>query len=276
MMRKLFLATLGISTSLLAITPEQQVELDRIFAEQKAKIESQNLNSQSKDMALRLLENQKKEIEARSNEEIADYLTNGLESAEKNNQDEMLENDENVAEDESPLIDENTLIRSDGWLGWLFGATGARYSGFLGGKLGGAMLYYVTIGPQYNFSDKGSSIFTHDGFSLSIPIGFGAINTSGAKNDVDFALPIALEAKYALNSGFYRFGFSAGLRYTYSPQDIGDLHVMDFYAGLDLVAGAYIEAGYVFYSSQDIKLGKRTISTDPLSGAVTLNVGFRF
>lgn len=268
-MRKLFLATLGISTSLLAITPEQQIKLNRIFKEKMERVENQNLNNEAKNMALRILENQKQEIERKNDEEIANYLNGSLEERERI--EETLEGD-----DEAPLIDENTLIRSDGWLGWLFGATGARYSGFLGGKLGGAMLYYITIGPQYNFLDKGSRIFTYDGFSLSIPIGFGAINTSGIKNDIDFALPIALEAKYILNSGFYRFGFSAGLRYTYSPQDVGDLHIMDFYAGLDLVAGAYIEAGYVFYSSQDVKLGNRTYSTDPLSGAVTLNVGFRF
>lgn len=275
MMRKLFLATLGISTSLLAITPEQQVELDRIFAEQKAKIESQNLNSQSKDMALRLLENQKKEIEAKSNEEITDYLTNGLESAEKNNQDETLENDENVAEDESPLIDENTLVRSDGWLGWVFGATGFRYAGFLGGNSGGAYMVYGTIGPKYNFSNKGSSLFSQKGLSLSLPIGFGAINTSGIKNDVDFVLPVALEMTYFFNDDWYKFGLSAGVRYSFSPQEFGNLHFMDIYAGIDFTI-FHIEAGYVFYSSQDVKLGNRTYSTDPLSGAFSVSFGLKF
>lgn len=138
-------------------------------------------------------------------------------------------------------------------------------------------MVYGTIGPKYNFTNSGggASLFRAKGFSLSPPIGFGGINTSGVKNDMDFILPIALEANYMF-SDFMGFGLSAGIRYSYSPQDIGDLHIMDVYAGMDLFYGIYIEAGYVFYSSQDIKLGNRTISTDPLSGAVTLNVGWRF
>lgn len=135
-------------------------------------------------------------------------------------------------------------------------------------------MVYASLGPKYNFTKGEASLLPEKGFSLSLPIGFGAINTSGIKNDVDFALPIALEARYMFSD--FGFGLSAGLRYTYSPQDVGDLHIMDFYAGMDIVYGLYLEAGYVFYSSQDVKLGNKAYSRDPLSGAVTLNVGWRF
>lgn len=265
-MKKTLLASLGLATSLLAITQEQQIELDRIFKEKMQKVEKQNLNPQSKNMALRLLENQKQEIQSKSDEEISAYLNGSPEDRERV--------EESLEGEEEPLIDESTLVRSDGWKGWIFGATGARFSAFFGGNSGGAYMAYGTIGPKYNFTYKGSSL-NDEGFSLSLPIGFGAINTSGVKNDVDFVLPIALEAKYRFDS-YWRFGLSAGVRYTYSPQDIGDLHIMDIYAGLDLVLGAYIEAGYVFYSSQDVKVGNKTISTDPLSGAITFNIGWRF
>lgn len=75
MMRKLFLATLGISTSLLAITPEQQAELDKIFEGYKNKILSnQSLSEDRKESILEDLNDKKKEIEEKSDEEIAIYL----------------------------------------------------------------------------------------------------------------------------------------------------------------------------------------------------------
>lgn len=267
MMKKLFLATLGISTSLLAITPEQQAELDKIFEGYKNKILSnQSLSEDRKESILENLNDKKKEIEEKSDEEIAIYL-------DKNSGD--TERIERAKQKEKELgIEEHKPKNTDEWLGWALGAVGARYSGFLGGNSGGAYMVYATLGPKYNFTKGEASLLPEKGFSLSLPVGFGAINTSGIKNDVDFALPIALEARYMFSD--FGFGLSAGLRYTYSPQDVGDLHIMDFYAGMDIVYGLYLEAGYVFYSSQDIKLGKRTYSTDPLSGAVTLNMGWRF
>lgn len=268
-MKKLLLATLGISTSsLLAITPEQQVELDKIFEGYKNKILSnQSLSEDRKESILENLNDKKKEIEEKSDEEIAIYL-------DKNSGDPK--RIERAKQKEKELgIKEYKPKNTDEWLGWTLGAVGARYSGFLGRNSGGAYMVYATLGPKYNFTKGEVSLLPEKGFSISLPIGFGAINTSGIKNDVDFVLPIALEANYMF-SDYMGFGLSAGLRYTYSPQDIGDLHIMDFYAGMDIYYGFYIEAGYVFYSSQDIKLGNRTISTYPLSGAVTLNVGWRF
>lgn len=153
-----------------------------------------------------------------------------------------------------------------------FGVLGIRTSSFFGNNLRSATMVYGTIGSKYNISYDGCYIGTTKGFSLSLPIGFGAIGSNG---NVGFALPIALEANYMF-SDYMGFGISAGVRYTFSPQDIGNLHIMDFYAGLDLIYRLYIEAGYVFYSSQDVKVGNKTISTDPLSGAITLNFGWRF
>ncbi|RDU69788.1 hypothetical protein [Helicobacter brantae] len=267
-MKKTLLASLGLATSLLAITQEQQIEIDRIFEGYRAKIESnQSLSESRKKSILNNLADKKKEIESQSDEEIAIYL-------DKNSGDS--ERIERAKQKEKELgIEEYKPTSSDDWLGWVFGSFGARFSSFFGGNSGGAYMGYATIGPKYNFSSGGSSFLRTKGFSLSLPIGFGAINTSGIKNDVDFALPIALEANYMF-SDYMGFGISAGVRYTFSPQDIGNLHIMDFYAGFDLIYGAYIEAGYVFYSSQDVTLGNRTYSTDPLSGAITLNVGWRF
>lgn len=60
-MKKLLLATLGISTSsLLAITPEQQVELDKIFKERAEKIQNTNISDESKKISLEFLGREKK------------------------------------------------------------------------------------------------------------------------------------------------------------------------------------------------------------------------
>lgn len=264
MMRKLFLATLGISTSLLAITPEQQAELDKIYQEREAKIKSTNISEESKEIAIDFLVKERKEVESLQDEKIQNIIN----YYKKNGKIPSNFDDVNAG----------VYQKSDSsWAGWVFGASGAKLSFFYGGNLGSAYMVYGSIGPKYNFTNAGggASFVRMKGFSLSLPIGFGGINTSGIKNDMDFVLPIALEANYMF-SDFMGFGLSAGLRYTYSPQDIGDLHIMDFYAGMDIYYGIYIEAGYVFYSSQDVKVGNRTISTDPLSGAVTLNLGWRF
>ena len=253
-MKKTLLASLGLATSLLAITQEQQIRLDSLFDQKEHNISQSNeFGAGEKQILIQALKEEKARVEKMSDEEIEKFF-----------------------EEETKM--EKRVIKEydDGWVGWLFGSTGIRTAFFYGGNLTSGYMFYGTIGPKYNFSSGGASFVRTEGFSLSLPIGLGAINTSGIKNDMDFALPIALEANYVFNDGFYRFGLSAGLRYTFSPQDIGNLHIMDFYAGLDLISGAYIEAGYVFYSSQDITLGNRTYSTDPLSGAITLNLGWRF
>lgn len=270
MMKKLLLATLGISTSLLAITPEQQIELDKIFEGYKTKIQNnQSLSESRKESILSSLADKKKEIESQSDEEIAIYLDKNSGDTERIERAKQKEKDLGIEEYKPRSVDE--------WLGWILGGMGVKTSLFLGGALNinSAYMVYGSIGPKYNFSSGKTTFLREKGFSLSLPIGFGGINTSGIKNDMNFVLPIALEANYMF-SDFMGFGLSAGIRYTYSPQDIGDLHIMDFYAGMDIYYGIYIEAGYVFYSSQEVKLGNRTYSTDPLGGAVTLNMGWRF
>lgn len=257
-MRKLFLATLGISTSLLAITQEQQTKIDELFNQKEQNIsQSSEFGAGEKQSLIQALKEEKAKVEKMSDEEIEEYL----------------DEEANASKDKKEIL---VLRKGEEWLGGLFGASGLRVSTFFGGNNEGAYMGYATIGPTYNFSGMGWTMGTQEGFSLSLPIGLGFINTSGVKNEANFALPIALEAKYLLKSGVYRFGFSTGLRYTYSPQEIGDLHFIDFYIGMDLIAGAYLEVGYVFYSSQDIKIVNKTISTDPLSGAITFNIGLRF
>ena len=261
-MRKLFLATLGISTSLLAITQEQQTKIDELFNQKEQNIsQSTEFGAGEKQMLIQALKEEKAKVEKMSDEEIEEYFDNEKRA-------ELAKND---------TFDPNIMRakKNEEWVSWIFGASGARFSGFFGGNLGGAYMVFATIGPKYNVSYDGFYIGTAKGFSVSLPIGLGAINTSGVKNNDKFVLPIAVEVNYMF-SDYMGFGVSAGLRYTYSPQSVGDLHFIDFYAGLDLIYGLYIEAGYVFYSSQDIKLGNRTNSTDPLSGAVTLNMGWRF
>lgn len=144
----------------------------------------------------------------------------------------------------------------DGWEGYLFGATGARISSFLGGKLDSFSIAYLTIGPKYNFSSNGWSFFRTKGFSLSLPIGIGVLGMLEKNNNAtSFALPIALETNYMFSDAV-GFGLSAGVRYTYSPQERGDLHMMDFYAEMDICNGFYIEAGYVFIAHKILSLGK--------------------
>lgn len=262
-MKKLLLATLGISTSLLAIAPEQQVEIDEIFKQREEAIQKTKISEESKQISIDFLLREKKEIEALEEKKISDiidyYKKNG----------KMPNNFDDV----NAGVYKKTNL---GWIGWVFGASGVKFSSFFGGKLDSAYMIYGSIGPKYNFSLGGASLIRRKGFSISFPIGFGGLNTSGLKNDMDFVLPIALETNYMF-SEISGFGLSAGIRYTYSPQEIGDLHIMDVYAGIDIVYGLYLEAGYVFYSSQDIKVPYGGIqNTDPLSGAVTLNVGWRF
>lgn len=267
MKKTLALATF-LAGSLFAITPEQQVELDKIFNGYIQNInKNTSLSENRKEKIIKDMNNKKKEIESKSDEEIQIYL-------DKNSGDSA--RIANAKQKEKELgIKEEKPTSPDAWLGYLFGASGAKTSFFYGGNLTSAYMVYGSIGPKYNFSSEGWSMIRSKGFSLSLPIGLGAINTSGIKNDVDFVLPIALEANYMFSDGG-GFGLSSGVRYTYSPQERGDLHMMDFYAGIDIYYGYYMEIGYVFYSSQDIKFGKNTISTDPLSGAVTLNIGLRF
>lgn len=251
-MKKTLLASLGLATSLLAITQEQQIELDKIFESQKAKIEQdQSLSEDKRASMLKILEGKKKEIEGKSDEEISAYLNEEKRGSEKY---------------------EREAIHNG--VGWAFGALGARYTTFFGGKLGKTHMGYASFGPQYNFTENNATLLPKKGFSLSLPIGLGEIKANDSRSDANFVLPIAIEAKYLFSD--FGFGVNAGLRYSYSPQNIGNLHIMDFYAGIDIYYGIYLEAGYVFYSSQDITLGNRTYSTDPLSGAFTLNFGWRF
>lgn len=246
---------LGFATSLFAITQEQQIKLDKVFQEYKRNIEqNQSLEESKKIVMLKDLENRKKEIEGKSDAEISSYLDQNF-----------ISKNENKKYEDKAIDDE---------VGWVFGALGARYTVFFGGKSGKTQMGYATIGAQYNFTENQATLLPKKGFSLSIPIGLGEINTINPKSNAEFVLPIAVEAKYLFSD--FGFGFNAGLRYSYSPQNIGDLHIMDFYAGIDIYAGFYIQAGYVFFSSQNIKTSNKTTLMDPLSGAFALNVGWKF
>ncbi|RDU71383.1 hypothetical protein [Helicobacter brantae] len=249
-MKKILLTSLGLATSLLAITQEQQIRLDSLFDQKEHNISQSNeFGAGEKQTLIQALKEEKARVEKMSDEEVEKFF----------------EEEEETKKDK-PLV----LKKGEEWIGGVFGASGIRVSAFFGGNSGGAYMGYATIGPRYNITGEGFTMGIQEGFSLSAPIGLGFIKTT---NGGYFALPIALEANYIFSG---KFGISGGLRYTFSPQDIGNLHIMDFYAGFDLFYGIYLEAGYVFYSSQDVKIGNKTISTDPLSGAITFNVGWRF
>lgn len=262
-MKKLLLATLGISTSLLAITPEQQKQVDEIFEKKQKTLNELNISDEIKQKYSQKLAEEKKKVEARTESQIDFFIAN--------------QNKKEKEEEEKEFNPD--LYKASNELGWIplvFGASGVRFGTMAGGNLISAKLMYVTIGPKYNFSyGDGLFVGTTKGFSISLPIGIGGTQLTGEKQ-YQFALPIALEMNYMF-SDHLGFGLSAGIRYTYTPRDYGDMHIMDFYAGMDIYYGIYIEAGYVFYSSQDIKVPYGgTQNTDPLSGAVTLNIGWRF
>lgn len=262
-MKKLLLATLGISTSLLAITQEQQTKIDELFNQKEQNIsQSTEFGAGEKQMLIQTLKEEKAKVEKMSDEEIEEYL----------------DEEATIAKNKKDGFDpENYRFRkNEEWIGWLAGAVGATTSGFFTTSVSksSAMAYYLTFGPKYNITYNGFFAGTIKGFSISLPIGIGGLNFA-KESQGSFALPIALEASYMF-SNKRGFGLKAGARYTFSAHKNGNLHIIDCYAGMDLFYGVFIEAGYVLYSSQDVKVGNKTKSIDPLSSAISFNAGWRF
>lgn len=153
------------------------------------------------------------------------------------------------------------------WTAWFLGASGLRYGILYNMSFGGGYMGYGTIGPKYNFSSNEWSTIRSKGFSLSLPIGFGGIYAS-EENQSSFVLPIALEMNYMFSERL-GFGVSSGIRYTYSPRSVRDLHMLDFYMGIDIYSGFYFEVGYMFYGFRSDYTSKT------FSGSITTNIGLR-
>lgn len=132
-------------------------------------------------------------------------------------------------------------------------------------KFGG---FFLTIGPRYNLQGEGAF---DKGFSISLPIGLGMIERNRKSY---FAMPVAIEGRYSLGGLMPAIG--AGLRYTFSPMNIGTLHMMDVYASLDIYWGFFMQIGYIFFSSQEVSFGRVKQTVQPYTGQTKMSIGWRF
>lgn len=248
----LFLSSLGISTSLLAITPDLQKKVDEFYSQKRAVIEKSELKESMKEDLLQQLEGEKIRVETLDDDEITHFLETG----------------------ELPKNDEMADSEENSWVGWVFGATDVAIDVFTTkGLSSGLTTITGSFGPRYNFSKMAPATIFTDGFSIAARLGLGVAALDNF-HETGFALPIELEASYTTG----HFTTSAGLSFLIIPtlKKLENLTNAGVYLDLgwaNPVGAMTFRLGYIFHSSATLNLiNGQSINYDPLNGSFNFGV----